>query len=178
MPEHKNGEMPQHSQPHKETSGLWQWGAPTVAALALMLVLFGYYPNAMGPKNITAAVATTTNYVAVLTDTAGRAQLTMLGAQDENKLRLKWGAYEVKPNTTMQLWAISKRDRKTRSIAIFTDASTEYLPLNNAQRGLVSDADFLLLTEEDLGGSATNEASTTFLAKGVIVRFNQHSGTQ
>ncbi len=149
---------------------LWQWGSPTVAALALMVVLFGYYPNATEPQ--LAATPVIADYVAVLTDTEGRAQLTALSAANEKSMQLKWEARELTPDTSMQLWAVSKRDGEVRPIAIFIDTSIESLPLNNAQWRLVTDADFLLLTEEEAGGSAIDEPSDILLAKGVCVRFS------
>ncbi len=168
-----------HTATSPPTSGfdwkaLLQWGSPTFAAVALMFVLFGYYPGATGPQNTENPTAT--DYVAVLTDTDGRAQLTALSvandAENEKSMQLKWETRELKPDTTMQLWAISKRDGETRPITIFTDTSVDRLSLNTAQWRLVTDADFLLLTEEEPGGSAIDEPSDILLAKGVCVRFS------
>lgn len=165
---------------------LWQWGSPSIAAVALMFVLFGYYPNATKPHS-TSAPAALADYVAVLTDTDGRAQLTALSAANINSenvspsnistankrsMQLKWEARELKPNTTMQLWAVSKHDSEARVIAVFTDTSIDHLPLDIAQWRLVTDAEFLLLTEEEPGGSAIDEPSERLLAKGVCVRFS------
>ncbi len=154
---------------------LLQWGSPTIAAVALMLVLFGYYPGATGPNNTSTAGAT--DYVAVLTDADGRAQLTAISAANEKNMRLKWEARDLKPDTNMQLWAISKRDGEARPITIFTDTSVKQLPLDTAQWRLVTDADFLLLTEEEPGGSAIDEPSDIQIAKGVCVRFSPEKPT-
>ncbi len=156
------------SSPGFDWKALLQWGSPTITAVALMFVLFGYYPNATN----THGTPTTTDYVAVLTDTEGRALLTALSAANEKSMQLKWEALELKPETNMQLWAISKRDGEVRPITVFADTSVDQLGLNTAQWRLVTDADFLLLTEEEPGGSAIDEPSDILLAKGVCVRFS------
>ncbi|MFL0805090.1 MAG: anti-sigma factor [Agarilytica sp.] len=154
--------------PGFDWKALFQWGSPTIAAVALMFVLFGYYPNATN----TPSTPTSADYVAVLTDTEGRALLTALSAAHEKSMQLKWETLERTPNTNMQLWAISKRDGEARPITVFTDTSVDQLTLNTAQWRLVTDADFLLLTEEEPGGSAIDEPSEHLLAKGVCVRFS------
>lgn len=158
------------STPKLDWKILWQWSSSVVAAVALMFLLIGYYPKDTAPHIATAP--TIADYVAVLTDAEGRAQLTAISAANEKSMQLKWEARHLTPDTTMQLWAISKRDGEVRPIAIFTDTSIKSLPLNNAQWRLVTDADYLLLTEEEMGGSAIDEPSDNLLAKGVCVRFS------
>lgn len=163
----------------------WQWGSPSIAAIALMLVLFGYEPS-IGSKPVPAALSTVTlgtDYVAVLTDANGRAILTTLSALGEKSMRLKWEINKEtikrleNPENHMQLWAISKRDGEVRPITVFANKQVEQFQLSTAQWRLITDADFLLLTEEEAGGSAIDEPSEILLAKGVCVRFSKDKKT-
>ncbi|MFL0801351.1 MAG: anti-sigma factor [Agarilytica sp.] len=148
---------------------LWQWGSPTIAAIALMLVLFGYYPS------VTKPLPAEIDYVAILTDSADHPLLVVLGINNENHIRLKWQspAPALKPNGGMQLWAVSRDDAKTRPIALLLDTQTDQLSLTTTQRQRLTNASFLLLTEESPEGPATNEPSDMLLAKGLSVKLSQ-----
>lgn len=157
-------------QNRKEKATGWQtflqWGSPTIAALLLMLVLFGYYPK------VDTAAPAPVDYVAVLVDQHNRAVLTALTAGNEKTMQLKWESIQPTPDTNMQLWAISKRDGETRPITVFSNTKANALALDQSQWRLVTDADYLLLTEEEPGGSAIDEPSEILLAKGVCIRFS------
>ncbi len=160
----------------------WQWGSPSFAAVALMFVLFGYDPTAgtqattKAPPHL-AQSGINTDYVAVLTDTEGNAVLTALSAANEKRMVFKWEAPIENPDSHIQLWAISKRDGETRPITVFANTNIEQLELNTTQWRLVTDADFLILSEEEPGGSAIDEPSELLLAKGVCVRFSKDKST-
>ncbi len=109
------------------------------------------------------------DYVAVLTDEAGAAQLTVLTANGGEKLWLKWGAVEIAAEKNLQLWAISKRDGQIRPLGVFAATDGEELPITVAQSRLIKDSSHLILTEEDVGGSPLDEPSETIIAKGVCV---------
>lgn len=109
------------------------------------------------------------DYVAVLTDDAGAAQLTVLTANGGEKLWLKWGDLEIAPEKNLQLWAISKRDGQIRPLGVFAATDGEELPISVAQSRLIKDSSHLILTEEDVGGSPLDEPSETIIAKGVCV---------
>lgn len=151
-------------------AALLQWGAPTMAAIALAVVLIGYYPKTVD------TVPAIPDYVAVLTDEGGNALLTALTTEEGNNMYLKWEEQlTVPPDKNVQLWAVSKRDGQTRPLAVFTSTEIRELPLDEATWRLVTDSAFLLLTEEEEGGSPLDEPSETLLAKGVCVRFSRES---
>lgn len=161
---------------------LWQWGSPSVAAIALMCVLFGYDPisstqtTAKTPPPL-AQSGINADYVAVLTDTEGNAVLTALSAINGKILHFKWEAPIESADSQLQLWAISKRDGEARPITVFASTSIEQLDLNTTQWRLITDAAFLILSKEEPGGSAIDEPSEWLLAKGVCVRFSKDKAT-
>lgn len=144
----------------------WQWAAPTFAAFALMAVLIGYYPGQR------VAPTPNTDYVAVLTDSEGGAVLTAMTAGQNRTMWLQWNLSEIPSDRNAQLWAVSKRDGQTRPIDVLASTDQRQLQLSEAGWRLVTDADYLLLTEEEVGGSAIDEPSDILIAKGVCVRFN------
>lgn len=160
--------------PFFDWASFWQWGAPSFAAVALMFVLFGYSPVSTTPDTDSQP---NTDYVAVLTDSEGAALLTALSTANEQSMWLKWEGLALKPETSAQLWAISKRDGEARPITVFENLDEAQLALDEAEWRLVTDAAFLLLTEEELGGSAIDEPSDTLIAKGVCVRFSAVSSS-
>ncbi len=109
------------------------------------------------------------DYVAVLTNDIGAAQLTVLTANGGEKLWLKWGDLDIAPEKNLQLWAISKRDGQIRPLGVFAATDADELPITVAQSRLIKDSSHLILTEEDVGGSPLDEPSETILAKGVCV---------
>lgn len=109
------------------------------------------------------------DYVAVLTDSSGTPQLTVLTATGGERLWLKWESVAISADKNLQLWAISKRDGQTRPLGVFAQADTLELPLTEANWRLIKDASHLLLTEEDVGGSPLDEPSEIVLAKGACV---------
>lgn len=158
-------------------ASLMQWGAPTFAAALLAVVLINYYPsgNNTGGDAPVAGPAIP-DYVAVLTDSAGDALLTALTTEDGNNMYLQWAdQVQFSAAKSIQLWAVSKRDGQTRPLAVFADTQTSTLVLDEATWRLVTDSAFLLLTEEEEGGSPLDEPSDALLAKGVCVRFNRET---
>lgn len=160
-----NVEKPETRESGFSWASFWQWGAPTFAALALMLVMFGYTPSS--------PVSTTpnTDYVAVLTDDSGKALLTALTAQEGKSMWLKWEIDKLDEDSDAQLWAVSKRDGEIRPITVLENTQVAKLDLNEANWRLITDASYLLLTQEEKGGSAIDEPSDILLAKGFCVRF-------
>ena len=149
----------------------WLWpGLATAASLLLALclvLLLGrdplQQPNA--------------DYVAVLTDSSGAPQLTVLTATGGAQLWLKWEGLRIAEDKNLQLWAISKRDGQVRPLGVFADTTRLSLPLTEAQWRLIKDAAQLILTEEDVGGSPLDEPSETLIARGACVLLAQHTGT-
>lgn len=141
----------------------WLW--PSVSAFAtLMLAVCVWLLLARDPLQQPNA-----DYVAVLTNDAGAAQLTVLTATGGAQLWLKWEAVKIADDKNLQLWAISKRDGQIRPLGVFAQTHIHQLPLSIAQWRLIKDAAHLMLTEEDVGGSPLDEPSDVILAKGVCV---------
>ena len=119
------------------------------------------------------------NYVAVLIDESGAPKLTAHTSQDGKKLWLKWDDATLKSDKSLQLWAQSRRDKQVRPIYIFEQANLsqfkQELSLNEANLRLIRDAEFLILTEEDAGGSPIDEPSDLLVAKGICVRLDVKS---
>jgi anti-sigma-K factor RskA len=138
------------------------WAMPSVAVLILAGVLLLVVPQktSIGPN---------ADYVAVLTDAKGAARLTVLTATKGTALWLKWEPFKVAPDKNVQLWAISKRDGQIRPLGVFAQTDISQLALSTASWRLIKDAELLMLTEEDVGGSAVDEPSDVILAKGVCV---------
>ena len=145
--------------------GLWQWLLSSAMAVILAAVLIGYYPGIQ-------STTPNTDYVAVLVNPEGKAVLTALTTSTGKEMWLKWENLVLAEDTSVQLWAVSRRDGETRPIAVFDTTDTARLALTEANLRLVNDAEFLLLTEEESGGSALDEPSDELIAKGGCVRFS------
>ncbi len=143
-------------------------GVPSVMTAIIVSCLFIFLPQ---QKQLS------TDYVAVLTDIKGDPLLTSLTETRNNVMWLKWEKMAMTPDKNLQLWAISKRDGQTRSIAVFEQTSSGQLQLSTASLRLVKDAASLILTEEDIGGSALDEPSAMVLAKGPCVLLIPESET-
>jgi anti-sigma-K factor RskA len=143
----------------------WQrwlaWSTSGVAALLLIGAFFIFSPKpVVGPN---------ADYVAVLTDSMGAPRLTVLTAPKGAALWLKWNDVKIAADKNIQLWAISKSDGQTRPLGVFSKTGVEQLELTIPNYRLIKDAESLILTEEDIGGSALDEPSDIILAKGVCV---------
>lgn len=116
-------------------------------------------------------VAPHIDYVAVLTDQNQQPDLTIFGSANDQKLSLHWQLPTTNNDTKdYQLWAVSKRDGRTRPIAILERSTIRELQLNDANWRLITDAARLLLTFEEAGGSEIDEPSEDIVASGVWVR--------
>ncbi len=144
----------------------WSWAFSGVLATALVMVLM-----IGGPLPDTQPLTPNADYVAVLTDGEGRALLTALTLGRGQTLWLKWEDIVIDPDNSVQLWAVSRRDGQVRPLAVFDEPDVVSLPLSDALWRLIQDADYLLLTEEEAGGSPLDEPSSQLLARGVCVRF-------
>lgn len=141
----------------------WPWAAACVALLAVLALPLGLLTD-------DAPTVPNSDYVAVLTDEQGRPQLTAMTLAGGETLWLQWENISLSADTSAQLWAVSRRDGQIRPLAVFNQTDLRQLPLNQARRRLIADAEYLLLTEEELGGSPLDEPSSRRLARGVCVR--------
>lgn len=142
---------------------LWLHWLASAACTAIILVAITLL--------VRVPTAPNTQYIAVLTDDTGKAILTALTLDADKILRLQWDPATPFQGQSQQLWAISRRDGHARSIAVFEHPGHATLALNQAHWRLITDAEYLLLTAEELGGSAVDEPSQDILAKGVCVRY-------
>ena len=116
------------------------------------------------------------DYVAVLTDEAGKARLTAITGADGETLWLQWGhsngaATDSLPQeASWQLWAVSRRDGESRTVALFEGSTPGQVLLTETTLRLIRDASHLVLTLEEEGGSAIDEPSDDVLARGECVR--------
>lgn len=141
-------------------------------ALAVCMVLFVgmvSYTSFMRVDSMTPNAS----YAAILTNANGSAALTALTSKDGKRLWLQWDTIAISADQSVQLWAISKRDGEARSLAVFADASVTQLPLDEASARLIHDAAELVLTIEEVGGSAIDEPSEQWVARGVCVRLGK-----
>ncbi|MEJ2442159.1 MAG: anti-sigma factor [Exilibacterium sp.] len=143
---------------------LWlPWG---LTAALFLFVIFG-----KDTVNTLPVEQNPADYVAVLTNHEGGVQLTALTTNSSKKMWLKWETVDIADGRDMQLWAISRSDGQTRSIAVLNNTESSHLTLSEANWRLVKDAHELILTEEESGGSPLDEPSDAILAKGICVRF-------
>ena len=140
-----------------------QWLLPSFVASVCTVLLVLAVPRFF--------VTPTSDYVAVMTDAQGQAALTAFTRGQDASMQLQWQGVSIPAGKNVQLWAVSKRDKQPRALAVFASAA-EHLPLSTAQQRLVQDADYLLLTEEEVGGSPLDEPSEMIVAKGICVRLN------
>lgn len=147
------------------TSHFWsRWLIFSMSSTAVVILVGALFMFA--PKPISGPNA---DYVAVLTDPAGAPRLTVITAPKGAVLWLKWNEVKIADDKNIQLWAISKSDGQTRPLGVFSKADAEQLELTIPNYRLIKDAESLILTEEDIGGSALDEPSDIILAKGVCV---------
>jgi anti-sigma-K factor RskA len=110
------------------------------------------------------------DYVAVMTTLNGEAALSTIAKDDTRQMWLHWGASKLSTEQNYQLWAVSRSDSETRSISVLANTNIQTLELSEAGWRLVTDADYLLLTIEEVGGSPIDEPSEQLVAKGLCVR--------
>jgi anti-sigma-K factor RskA len=162
----KLNSSPDSTHAHAEGKSGWPrwalWATPGAALLLFVSALFLFFPhkNTLGPN---------ADYVAVLTDAQGAARLTVLTATKGTALWLKWGDFAIPADKNVQLWAISKSDGQIRPLGVFAQTDVEQQELSVPNWRLIKDAEYLLLTEEDVGGSPLDEPSDSIVAKGVCV---------
>lgn len=147
-------------------AGWWRlknWLAPSLlGSICTLLVVF---------STVNFSTPAGSEYIAVLSDSQGRPALTAITQGDTANMRIQWQPVPIAAGKNLQLWAVSKRDGQARSLAVFSAPTGAQLQLDIPQLRLIKDADSLLLTEEDLGGSAIDEPSSVVVAKGICVRF-------
>lgn len=144
----------------------WALGG-AMASFALTLTMWDLLPNS---SLLSEPTELRVDYVAVMASSAGAPVLTTLGNASRSTLTLSWNETELSDDSDYQLWAVSRRDGETRSLAVLDNDSIANLELSEAQWRLIVDAQTLLLTREETGGSAIDEPSDQLVASGICVR--------
>lgn len=139
------------------------WQPVLAGVCACMLVAFAILPVLMKPS------PPTWDYVAVMHSPSEELSLIAKSRKEGLLLELEWQASI--PNGTIELWAESKTDGQTRSIAVLSGGSQ--LSLSEANWRLIKDAHRLIATLEEEGGSATGEPSENWVASGLCARLSR-----
>jgi anti-sigma-K factor RskA len=165
----------------KETSISWwdkilPWKIISSAAFAMLLVVSGLLLSSNFQQNNQGANLNT-DYVAVLVGEADAPILTALTASDGNTLWLKWEDWKTPKDHSLQLWAKSRRDGQIRPLLVFGDNELKQVALDEATLRLIKDSSHLIITREEIGGSALDEPSDIIIAKGVCIRLADTKGS-
>jgi len=155
------------------TSQLRQWFKMPVmhlatafsAALIAIMVTLSNQPTNNNPLS----------YVAVLTEPNGQASLVASAYGGSRKLVLNIVQPAIiKPQQTLELWAISKSDQQVRSLGVIPSGIKPMeQQLSKAQWRLIKDSHSLIVTVEEIGGSAIGEPSEQVIARGLCVRLQE-----
>ncbi|MCG8611864.1 MAG: anti-sigma factor [Pseudomonadales bacterium] len=144
----------------------WQWFASSALTLVICLGIWFTTTQPVAPTD-------PTSYVAVMTSEGGGAVLTALAPKGNDSLWLKWeGTLDVDAEADLQLWAISRSDAQTRSLAVLDNTGENRVKIGKAEWGLIKDAEYLILTREKTGGAAQSTPSEFIIAKGLCIQFN------
>ncbi|MCG8311993.1 MAG: anti-sigma factor [Pseudomonadales bacterium] len=144
---------------------LLPWKMATSFALMMFLAVSLVYFNGLNQT-----LAPNTDYVAVLVDEADEPILTALTASEDNLLWLKWENWQPPKGHSLQLWAKSRRDGQVRPLLVFNENELKEVLLDEATLRLIKDSSHLIITEEEIGGSAIDEPSEKVIATGVCIR--------
>lgn len=161
----KRGTRTQEQTPVSFWDRLLPWKmATSIAFVMLLTVTLAYFTGS------NQSLAPNTDYVAVLVDTADEPVLTALTASEGSMLWLKWENWQPPKGHSLQLWAKSRRDGQVRPLLVFNDRELKEIPLDEATLRLIKDSSHLIITEEEIGGSAIDEPSEKVIATGACIR--------
>lgn len=111
------------------------------------------------------------DYVAVLVNDNNEPVVTALTTAKDDTLLLRWENWTVPDGYSLQMWSQSRRDGEIRPLLVFDGTQTTSVELDRATLRLIMDSSHLIMTKEEVGGSAIDMPSEEVLAKGVCVRF-------
>lgn len=172
------------SHPHPVMYRLQRWlsrhirsGAGMAVTFTWALLVSGWLVfSSIAPTTLTGDYVPNADYVAVLTDTdTQQPLLTAMTSTQGDVLWLQWEGEDgdmTQPGSSAQLWAKSRRDGQIRPLYVFEAGQPQRIELDQATLRLIKDSSFLLLTREEVGGSAIDEPSDQLLAKGACIRLN------
>ena len=172
-----NDNSPQPQKAKNAFSGLTalilNWKLPGVAATAFAFLFVGILATkTLLPAGVQYQTPNA-DYVAVLVDDKQHPVLTALTSEDGSRLWLKWESEVALTDSSLQLWAQSRRDGEIRPLYVFEGQQLNEIQLDEATWRLIKDSSHLIVTEEEIGGSAYDEPSEMIIAKGVCIRLDQ-----
>lgn len=112
------------------------------------------------------------SYVAVLEDSSQTPQVVAATYGDSKKLVLDILTLpEIDSEQSFELWVTSKTDNQTRSLGEIPKGQNSFdRQLSDAEWRLIADSSFLIISVEELGGSALGEPSDRVVSKGLCIR--------
>ncbi|NQZ22636.1 MAG: anti-sigma factor [Colwellia sp.] len=115
------------------------------------------------------------SYVAVLTEPDGKAHLVATTYGESKKLIVNVvGTPMIGDHQSLELWVVSKSDSEARSLGVIsTGKKLIEQQLTNAQWRLIKDSESLIVTIEEVGGSAIGEPSSLIVSRGLCVRLQE-----
>ena len=155
----------------KSGNNLGQWGLTPAFSLVLVCLLSFVGYQASQPNT----TADPLSYVAVLTDDNQSAHLVASTYGESKKLIVNMVAQQkIDDEQSLELWVISKTDGEARSLGVLpTHQPLHEQQLSNAQWRLIKDSHSLMVTVEELGGSAIGEPSELIVSRGLCVRLKE-----
>ncbi len=120
------------------------------------------------------------SYVAVLEDNSQTPQVVAATYRESKKLVLDILTLpDINSDESFELWVTSKTDNQTRSLGEIPKGETNFnRQLSDAEWRLIADSSFLIISVEDMGGSALGEPSDRVVSKGLCIRLPQEDKTQ
>lgn len=162
-----------HSSTEEASTNWWEkllpWKIISSAAFAMLFVVSSLLLTSNFQQDNQGSNLNT-DYVAVLVGEADAPILTALTASDGSTLWLKWENWKTPKDHSLQLWAKSRRDGQIRPLLVFGDSELKQIALDEATLRLIKDSSHLIITQEEIGGSALDEPSDKIIAKGVCIR--------
>jgi len=115
------------------------------------------------------------NYVAVLTDKNQQPQLVLRNLVKSKTITINIiNIPQLSSEQDLELWAISNNAQKVRSLGIIPRKKNMFdKELTNSQWLLIKESNALMITVENLGGSANGIPNTPILSRGVAAQLTK-----
>jgi anti-sigma-K factor RskA len=111
------------------------------------------------------------NYVAVMKDNQEQPSMVVTLTKEGRVLALDMlEKPTLETNQNLQLWAISKQDGSVNSLGVIDVNKRIEKSLTKPQWGLIKDAEYLIVSVENLGGSVSGTPSGQVISKGLCVK--------
>jgi len=140
-------------------------GASFAMLVVFMLFIYKPFNQSINPLS----------YVAVLTEDNGQAHVVATTYGASKKLIVNViGKPVFDKEQSLELWVVSKLDSEARSLGVLpTDKPLIEQQLTDAQWRLIKDSESLIVTIEELGGSAIGEPSSLIVSRGLCIRLQE-----